>query len=566
MPPPSTSASFFSEAKASRAINFFHRVLRRPDGTDGVPYRLTPWQYEIVRDVYGTVDANGRRIVRTVLILVPKKNGKSEFAAGNGAYILAGDGNPDAMVYCAASSAKQTGSVFRPAAAMVTRSPLLVNEYRVLKSTHVIHSRRNPLFNRLETLSADGDKADGIKCHGVIADELHRWRERKSLEMWGVLQGGMLSVPEPITFIITTAGEMDESPLLWQYYEYAKAIRAGAIADPHFYAKIYEADPSDDEGDPATWRKANPSLEPATDAQKKRIVAAGLQPGFLRVDELRTLYKQSQHIPRAKADFRRLHLNLWGSKADEACAFDLRAWNAISEPIRPLLARECYGGLDLSTSTDLTSFTLWFPESDGTGDVLSFSWMPEARMRDLELRNHVPYSTWAETELAPAMTRSTAGGLEHPWRVLFTTEGNAVDYTQVREFILRMSKLFHLAYVGYDPKLATETAQWLEANGIEAVPVAQHGGVMSEPFLKTIGLVADGKVRHGNNPLMTWAMSCARAKQTDDNLIRLKKPDREKDSKRIDPVAAWLNAMFCWLRFGQREESIYESRGMAFSK
>lgn len=556
----------FSEQKASRAINFFHRVLRRPDGGDAVPYRLIPWQYEVVRDVYGTVDHNGRRQYRTALILIAKKNGKSEFAAGNGDYLLAGDGNPDATIYIAASSSKQTGNVFKPAASMVARSPLLAADYRVLKSTHVIHSRANPLFNRLETLSADGDKADGIKCHGVIADELHRWRERKALELWGVLQGGTLSVPDPLIWIITTAGEMDESPLLWQYYEYAKAIQAGSLPpDPSFYFKIYEAASEDDEGDPRTWRKANPSLVPESPEKAKQIEAAGLQPGFLREAELQSLYQQGQHIPKARADFRRLHLNIWGSKADAECPFDIRAWNRAA-PLKPLLDRRCYGGLDLSTSTDLTSFTLWFPDEDADGgDVLSFSWMPAERLSTLQGQSKVPYATWAEMVQAPPMTASTVGPAEDPWRVLFLTPGNAVDYTAVREFILRCAGLFQVSHVGYDPKLANETAMWLIEHGIEAVPVPQHAGNMSEPFNKTIGLVSDSKIRHGNNPLLTWAMSCARAKQTDDNLIRLKKPERDKDSKRVDPCAALLNAMFCAMRF-DCGPSIYETRGVAFTQ
>lgn len=557
----------FSEDKAARAISFFHQGIMRPDGGDAKPYQLTAWQYEIVRDVYGTVDGNGRRQYRTVLVLIGKKNGKSEFAAANGLYMLAGDGNPDATIYCAASSSKQTGNVFRPAAAMASRSPLIANDYRVLKSTHVIHSRANPLFNRLEVLSADGDKADGIKCHGVVADELHRWRERKALELWGVLQGGTLSVPEPLIWIITTAGEMDESPLLWQYYEYAKSIQAGSLPlDPSFYFRIYEAAQEDDESDPKTWRKANPSLEPETEERRRVLVSAGIQPGFLRESELRALYLQGTHIAKARADFRRLHLNLWGSKAENECPFDMKAWTAASA-IRPLLDRVCYAGLDLSTSTDLTSFTLWFPDDDmDGGDVLSFSWMPEERLKLLEERCKVPYARWSEMPLDPPMMEGSTGVREEPWRVLFLTPGNAVDYTAVREFILRCAKLFTIDRLGYDPKLANETAMWLIEHDIEAVPVAQHGGAISEPFNKAIGMVSDSKVRHGNNPLLTWAMSCARAKQTDDNLIRLRKPDREKDSKRVDPVAALLNAFWCWGRFGMDGPSPYETRGVAFAK
>lgn len=554
----------FNEKKASRAFRFFTQCLRRPDG-DGGPYRPTVWQYECIRDVYGTVGHDGLRQYKLALILIGKKNGKSDFAAANSLYMLAGDGNPDAQIYLTASSSKQTGNVYKPAAQMVECSPLLANEYRTLKSTHVIQSRANPLFNRLEVISADGDKNDGFKTHGAVADELHRWRERKALELWGALLGGRISAKEPLVWIITTAGEMDESPLLWQYYEYAKGIQAGTIPkDPSFYFRIFEPDPNDDDDDPATWRKANPSLEIEDPETRRKVVAAGLHPGFLKLSELEELHRAGKYMPKARQDFRRLHLNRWGARAQEESPFSMPAWLAQVEEQEPLLDRVCYGGLDLSTSTDLSSLTLHFPDDDEEmHDVLSFSWLPAERLKQLELRSKVPFLKWTDTALLPPMVGKQRGDAEKTWRVLFATEGNAVDYTKIREFILSLSKLFVIEKIGYDPKLANESAQWLLEHGIDAVPVAQHAGQISEPFNKAIALVADGKVRHGNNPLFNWALGCTRLKQTDDNLIRLKKPERDKDSKRIDPIAAWVNALWCMLRYHQGE-SVYERRGVSF--
>lgn len=546
----------FSEQKAARAFQFF-RLLRRPDG-DGEHYRCTLWQYECLRDVYGTVTDDGLRQYQIALILIAKKNGKSEFAAGNAAYLLGGDGNPDAQIYLAAASKRQTGNVFKPVARMVERTPLLSDEFRVLPSTHTIRSRKNPLFNYLETVSADGDKNDGFKTHGAVVDEMHRWRERKALELWAAIDGGRVSVKEPLIWVITTAGEMDESPLLWQYYEYAKAIERGDLPpDPRFYFRIYEAGTDDDEALPSTWRKANPSLEVESPAQRAAIEAAGLHPGFLKMQELEDLHHKGQYMPKAHADFKRLHLNLWGSKEQQESPFAMKSWRAQTEEIKPLLDRRCYGGLDLSTSIDLTSFTLHFPAEDDWCDVLSFSWMPAGRLKRLQQLGKVPYESWSEQIQKPRLTGSQCGvDPDDPFKVLFLTEGDAVDYRQVREFIVRCSKLFDLQMVGYDPKLAFESATWLEEQGIEVVPVSQSSTTMSEPTNKALGLVAAGKVRHDNNPLFTWALGCSRLKQLDDNLVRLKKPEREKDYKRIDPVAAWMNAVYCWLKFGEQGDTV----------
>ncbi len=545
----------FSEKRAARAFNFIRNV-RRPDGSDEL-YRPTLWQYEVIRDVYGTVDDSGRRQYQLVLVLIAKKNGKSEFAAVNAGYGLAGDDQPDARIYLAASSQKQTANVFKPVATMVQRTPWLNDEYRVLASTHVVQHRQNRLTNYLETVSADGDKNDGFKTYGAVVDEVHRWRERKALELFAAIDGGKVSVSEPLIWMISTAGEMDESPLLWQYYEYAKAIERGDLPpDPKFYFRIYEAATDDDESSPDTWRRANPSLEVESPQQAAALEAAGIHPGFLRLEEIETLHRKAQHMPKAAADFARFHLNKWHSKESQESPFAMKRWREQDEPIRPLLDRECYGGLDLSTAIDLTSFTLDFPDEDGTHDVLSFSWMPASRLKRLERLGKVPYDAWSRQEQRPAMTDTMFGAPEDPFRVLFLTDGDAVDYEKVRQFILRCSKLFDLRMVGYDPKLADESARWLMAHDIECAPVAQHAGVMSEPTNKGLALVADGKVRHNNNPLLTWALGCARVKQTDDNLIRLKKPDRERDSKRIDPVAAWLDALYCWIRFGDAGETI----------
>jgi phage terminase large subunit-like protein len=553
----------FSDAKASRAINFCHGVLRRPDDAEQ-PYRLVPWMFEITRDVYGTVDLHGRRQYRTVYIEIPKKNGKSEYAAANGLYLACE--RPTAKVYSAASSVKQTKSVWEPAASMVENSPLLNQEFRVLKATRIISSRGNPLQNYLSFLSADGDKTDGIKTDGVIADELHRWRERKALELWGVLEGGKLASEEPLSWIITTAGEVDESPLCWQLHEYARAVLRGDIVDPTFYARIFAADVHDDWEQPATWRKANPSLEPDSEEKRERIIAAGLQPGFLRLEALAAEYRKAQHVPEERIKFKRLHLNLWDTKADEECPYPLETWKTggpAGVDLRPLLERRCYAGLDLSSTLDLTSLTLHFPDEDGTVDVLSFSWLPEQTLRKRQQNDKVPYASWASTpQHVPMMSRDS---MKTDWPVLDVTPGNAIDYEAIKRRLREVRELFDLQEVGFDRRFAAQMSMQLTDEGFRMIEVPQTATVINEPFQKSLELVATGRVRHGNNPLLNWTLSCARVKTLDDNLARLKKPDRAKDSKRIDPIAAWLDALFCAMRF-DTGPSIYETRGVAFTR
>ena len=52
----------------------------------GRPLILAPWERQIVHDIFGPVDRQGRRKVRTALIGVPRKNGKSTFGAALALY------------------------------------------------------------------------------------------------------------------------------------------------------------------------------------------------------------------------------------------------------------------------------------------------------------------------------------------------------------------------------------------------------------------------------------------------------------------------------------------------
>lgn len=534
----------FSQQRADRAINFLTKIVHRPNGER---YRPVWWQYQAIRDVYGLVDRDGKRQVRVALLLLPKKNGKSEFSALNALYMAFGDGYPDATVYLAAASRDQTKSVFAPAAKMAQASPLLAPRVVVNQSTKIIHRAGDPMGNYIRALSADGDKADGIKVYGAVIDELHRWKEPKAKTLYEVLQGGRVSVPEPLIWIISTAGEMDESPLLWPLYEYAKNIQAGVVPpDPSFYFKIFEAEPGDDIYSPDTWRKANPSLEIEDPELHKEVEGAGLHPGFIRVSELEELARQAKALPHTEPAFKRLHLNIWNASATAESAYMLEEWKLAETELRPLFERPCYAGLDLSATRDLSSLTLIFPDENGEEDLISFSWMPEDRVREAVDRDHVPYDIWART-----MQRIPLGGGQlREWPLLDITEGNIIDYSRIVQRIAVLKELFSIQALGYDPKFATETMKQITDLGINTIQVNQGATTTSEPFQSTIRKVAGRKIRHNGNQLFSWAMANARIKTFDDNLLRLVKPDRQKTSKRIDPISAWICAEYCRLKMG----------------
>ena len=92
----------------------------------------------------------------------------------------------------------------------------------------------------------------------------------------------------------------------------------------------------------------------------------------------------------------------------------MEKWDACAFPVDEdeLEGRVCYGGLDLSSTTDITAFVLVFPPRDETDKyvVLPYFWIPEDNMERRVQKDHVPYDLWKRQN------------------VLMTTEGNDLLY------------------------------------------------------------------------------------------------------------------------------------------
>lgn len=496
----------FNEQRANSALNFFECVLKHTKGKfAGKPFILVDWQLEIIGDIFGNVDEDGNRIYQTAYVEVPKKNGKSELAAGIALYCLLADNEPGAEVYSAASSKDQAALVFKVAASMVEKSPALSKRLRVLRGTKTIHKRGDP-DSFYKAISADGDVQDGINPHCVIADELHRWKVGKALDLWDILTKGTIARAQPLVFAITTAGIEDESPLCWRYHEYARQIKEGLFSDRHFYGRVFGADPGDDWNDPAVWIRANPSHES--------------RGGFLKHAAIDKEYQTAVNDPVSQASFKRYHLNLWGEKENRW--MDMRKWNACSGERRPLIGRTCYAGLDASATTDLTSLVLIFPDEDGSVDVLPYFWMPAASVREFERKHKVPYSTWIKGEF------------------MGTTPGDVISLRAIREKLDWARDVFDLRHIAYDAWGLHEFARELEEDGFVPVAVNQQFKDLSGPTKRLMELVLQGLVRHQGHPVLKWNADCVAVKDDGNDNIKPAKPKRNMSSKRIDGIQALI--------------------------
>ena len=511
----------YSKEKADAAIKFISALKFTKGEWAGRPFILQPWQKKFIRKLFGYVNKDGTRRYRTAYLEIPRKNGKSELAAAIALYLLFADGEPGAEIYSAAADREQASLVFNAAATMVRNSKSLSKISRIINSQkRIVFYKKNSFYR---AISSEAYSKHGFNAHAVVYDELHVAPNR---DLWDTLQTSMGARRQPLMLAITTAG-YDRNSICWEVHEYARQVRDGVIKDPSFLPVIYSADPEDDWTDEKVWAKANPNL--------------GVT---IKLDFLRQECQRAKEIPAYQNTFRRLYLNQWTQQ--DTRWIDMEAWRECGGKVdyEELANLRCWAGVDLSTTTDISSCALVFePDSDGVVHVLSYNWVPRENIAARVRRDRVPYDLWAQQGHITA------------------TEGNVIDYDYIRIAITdEIKRRFPLLQVvGYDPWNATKWAIDLESEGVPVMEVRQGFKTMSPACKELERLIIGRKLRHNNNPVLTWAM---------DNLVVAQdpagniKPAKDKSTERIDPAVAVIIAISTMLQSEAPEESAYESRGV----
>lgn len=502
---------------ADKAVSFIGHLKHTKGKWAGVPFTLLPWQRdEIVRPLFGTLN-NGTRQYRTAYVEIPKKNGKSELAAGIALKLLFADNEPGAEIYSAAGDKDQASIVFNVAAQMVRQSPALMHRCKIIDSQKRIVVPKTASLYR--ALSADAFTKHGFNVHGVIFDELHAQPNR---ELWDVLTLGAGDArTQPLTFAITTAG-YDRNSICWEQHEYALKVLKGIVEDPTFLPVVYAAEETDDWEDEMIWKKANPSLGHTLD-----------------IERIREAYRKAKETPALQNAFRRLRLNQWTQQ--ETRWVDISAWDAtagISVP-ENLKGRHCYAGLDLASTTDIAALALAFP-GDGVFEVVMRFWIPEENMRERVKRDRVPYDVWVRQ------------GLIH------ATPGNVIDYGAIKHTIKTLATDFEIKEIAFDRWGAVQISQDLDAEGFTMVPFGQGYASMSGPTKELLNLVLSKKLRHGGNPVLRWMADNMVVKQDPAGNV---KPDKSKSTQKIDGMVALVMALDRAMRH-QNVGSVYDERGI----
>ena len=514
--------SHYDKAQADYVVAFIECLCHTKGRWAGKPFYLMPWQEQIVRDIFGTLKADGHRQFTTAYIEIPKKNGKSELAAAIALYLLFGDGEASPEVYGAAADRAQASIVMDVAATMTKMTPALSKRSKILTANKRIICNTNNGF--YQVLSAEVGTKHGLNVSGLVLDEVHAQPNRK---LYDVLTKGSGDAREqPLYFLITTAGN-DQNSICWELHQKARDILDGRKVDPTFLPIIYGADPSDDWTDPEVWKKANPSLGETITMDK--VVAA---------------CESAKQNPGEENTFRQLRLNQWVKQSIRW--MPMEKWNACAFPIDEdeLEGRICYGGLDLSSTTDITAFVLVFPPRDEEDKyiIIPYFWVPEETLELRVKRDHVPYSVWKQQGF------------------LQTTEGNVIHYGYIEKFIERLGEKYNIREIAFDRWGAVQMVQNLEGIGFTVVPFGQGFKDMSPPTKELMKLVLEKRIAHGGHPVLRWMMDNIYIRTDPAGNI---KADKEKSTEKIDGAVATIMALDRAIRCGNDTgESVYDTRGL----
>ena len=451
---------------------------------------------------------------------VPTHN--SELAAAVALLLCCGDGEERAEVYGCAADRQQASIVFEVAADMVRMCPALGKRVKILASQkRMVYLPTNSFY---QVLSAEAYSKHGFNIHGVVFDELHTQPNRKLFDV--MTKGSGDARMQPLYFLITTAGT-DTQSICYETHQKAKDILEGRKIDSTFYPVIYGAKADEDWTDPEVWKRSNPSL--------------GITVG---IDKVQAACDSARQNPAEENSFRQLRLNQWVKQSVRWMPMD--KWDACAAPVdaEALKGRVCYGGLDLSSTMDITAFVLVFPptEEDEPFVVLPYFWIPEENIDLRVRRDHVPYDVWQKQGF------------------LQTTEGNVVHYGFIEKFIEELGEKYNIREIAFDRWGAVQMVQNLEGMGFTVVPFGQGFKDMSPPTKELMKLTLEKKIAHGGHPVLRW--------MADNIFVRTDpagniKADKEKSTEKIDGIIALIMALDRAIRCGNdTSESVYENRGM----
>ena len=478
----------FHQEVARRVTGFFPEHFRHSKGEyAGQPFKLEPWQELVVGHTFAWKNPDGTRRFRKVFVYVPRKNGKSTLAAGLLLVIFTADGEAGAETYCAAADREQAALVFKESCSMVNQDPAPIQDVRVYTSYRTMEAAASNSVCRV--LSSDAATKHGLNPHGYVVDEVHA---QKKPDLMEVLETGVGARRQPLGIYLTTADFARPSPCN-EMVDYARKVRDGIIDDPQFLPVIYEAAVDADWKSERVWKQANPNY--------------GVS---LKKEYMRQQCRKAQNNPSFENTFKRLHLNI--QTEQETRWFSLDDWDAAGDAceVEDLAGQECFGGLDLSNTMDITTIVLYFPAQQA---CLGWFWVPEQTREQ-----RIEYEMWERQGFVEC------------------TRGAVIDYKFVRAKILEIAAQYAVRDIGYDPYNANQIVLELsDEDGLPMCEFRQGFLSMNAPSKELERMVVTHQLTHFGNPVLRWMASNVAIKEDPAGNIKPVKPARNSPLK-IDGI------------------------------
>lgn len=502
--------------------DFANRALR-----GDIRIKLEPWEQFLVWEIEGWRRPDGRRRFTRAYVEVARKNGKTTFAAAMANFHFFADRPREEgpEVYFAATKQEQASLAWNEAERQIRRNRILSPRAKTYASKQRIVIPETAALMR--PLGRDSGTEDGLNPSFALIDEYHAHPDAGLID---VLESGMGSRSQPLTLIITTAGTNHTGPCYEEHDRLKKMLEGSLPAVDHFFGVIYTLDEGDDWENPRVWGKANPNL--------------GVS---VREDYLRERIALAANNPTKVRDVQTKNLNIWRHSAMGWITAE--QWKKCAVPAydeAELAGRSCYGGMDLSSTQDITALALTFPPGEPGEPYKNLYrfYIPEELTAEKEFSDKVPYQAWIDQGL------------------VFATPGNVIDYDYIEADILAWAERYRIEEFCYDPYHAQEIVNHMTDAGINMIPISQSYRMMSPLCGAYEQKTLSRQMAHNGNPVMNWMIACVELKSDRQGNVMPMKPRRGSSGKRIDGVVANVMSLGRAALKLSAGGSVYDERGV----
>lgn len=507
-----SSEFFYSPKRANHAIEFIENYCKHSKGAmGGKPLLLELWQKAMVASIFGFIDIEGNRKYSRAILIIAKKNGKSLLASAIGLYLMVADNEPGAEVYAVATKKDQAKIIWNEAKRMVRKSPALRKRIKCLVAE--LNSESNDSV--FKPLASDSDSLDGTNNHGNLFDEIHQWKNGKSL--YDIMVDGTIAREQPLTLITSTAGTIRHDIYDTIYAECERIINGYIGLDSYKNDRticfIYELDNRKEWKDPKCWKKANPNI--------------GVSFKYSYLEDKVNLAKQNEKLVK---NLLTKHFDMPETGSESWLTYE-QLNNKATYDLKVLKPKYGIAGIDLSSTTDLTCATVLLRvPNDPVIYIKQMYWLPSDRLGQKITQDKVPYDEWLKLGY------------------LRLSEGNKINYKDVTQWFLEVKNNdnIYLHKIGYDRYSATYLVDELEQYfGKITVSIAQGAKTFNIPMRNFAADLEKGLINYDNNPITLWNLANASVTiDTNQNMYLCKTSD---STKRIDGVASMLDAYIVYL-------------------